>query len=283
MLVVDTYNVLQTTAVLPTHLAGIELDGLARLLSASRYARGRRILVCDGRPHSAALVSRAGRPIERERGGRIVLHGSEVLFAGHGNEADAVIERLLETDSAPARMIVVSSDRRVRRAAGRRGAKVLGSPELLHQLALDHDRPPKEADPAWADEIPLDGPSIDIWMRFMGVSDGLVMQAEAEAQRERLPERATVEQVQAEPEGAEATKKAGRAGDRSGGRSQGEKRGEEKRAREAPATTPSSQPTLGITDPELLRLLRTWPGGSGIDPADLDMARWLARETRRGR
>ena len=308
VLLVDTYNVLQTSGVLPSHLAGIELDGLARLLTASRYARGRRVLVCDGRPHSAALMNRAGKPLERDRG-RLVLHGSEVLFAGAGNEADAVIERLLEVDSAPGRLTVVSSDRRVRRAAGRAGSKVLGSGEFLEQLAADHARPPREADPPWADEIPLDAYSINVWMRELGVADDLEDAADRAALAQSLPEVARLPELG----GGEASG-AGVLARGSAGPSASDRFWTEISAREKPTgrkkkvaggkkATASPEAdvsraggaegsvgagsgaelgaTFGLSDPELIKMLRTWPGL--VEPGELDMAAWLARETRGGR
>lgn len=316
VLLVDTYNVLQTSGVLPSHLAGIELDGLARLLTASRYARGRRVLVCDGRPHSAALMNRAGKPLERDRG-RLVLHGSEVLFAGAGNEADAVIERLLEVDSAPGRLTVVSSDRRVRRAAGRAGSKVLGSGEFLEQLAADHARPPREADPPWADEIPLDAYSINVWMRELGVADDLEDAADRAASAQSLPEMARLPEPRAAEDTGAGASARGSAGpsasdrfwtevgarEKPGGRKkkvEGKKRADVSPEANVPRAGGAegsggsdaglgpglgagleAGATFGLSDPELIKMLRTWPGL--VEPGELDMAAWLARETRGGR
>ncbi|TVQ80001.1 MAG: hypothetical protein EA380_03745, partial [Phycisphaeraceae bacterium] len=51
--------------------------------------------------------------------------------AGAGKEADALIEHIIERSSAPARLIVVSSDRRIQRAARRRRATALSSERFL--------------------------------------------------------------------------------------------------------------------------------------------------------
>lgn len=72
-----------------------------------------------------------------------------VRFAGPGAEADAIIENLIADNTAPRLLTVVSSDRRIRRAAKRRGCKIQTSDEfwltLAHRLAARKTRPePRE-------------------------------------------------------------------------------------------------------------------------------------------
>src|SRR5262249_15341791 len=62
-----------------------------------------------------------------------------VLFAV-GQTADDLIEELLRADPTPARTAVVSSDRRLKQAARRRGARALGCMAYLEELA--RPRPP---------------------------------------------------------------------------------------------------------------------------------------------
>ena len=73
-LIIDTYNVLHVTGVLPPELAVGEPDGLARLVAQSRYASDVVWLICDGVPRGASRV------------GRILIEG-----AGPGRSADDVI------------------------------------------------------------------------------------------------------------------------------------------------------------------------------------------------
>ena len=63
------------------------------------------------------------------RGCREVLEhrGITVRFAAQYEEADDLIEELIDADSAPRRLVVVSSDHRLQRAARRRRAKAVDS------------------------------------------------------------------------------------------------------------------------------------------------------------
>jgi predicted RNA-binding protein with PIN domain len=156
MLLVDAYNVLHVTGVLPPELAGLEAADLAELVSASRWGRHQVQLVCDGtRPKDA-------RPVPRG--------GVRVTYAGGGASADAAIERLLEECSHPRRITVVSNDRQVQRAARRRGAKVLRSDDFLRPLATDAARAPRgrRAAPR-RDPGPLSARQVDAWLRYFGI------------------------------------------------------------------------------------------------------------------
>lgn len=156
MLLIDTYNVLHTSGVLPPDLAGLDAEGLADLIATSRYSDRAVKLVCDG--------SRAGSGSRRP--------GVEFLFAGPGAEADDLLERIIRTNSAPRRLLVISSDRRVIAAARRRRAATLPSDRFLTQLAVDRDRPQRLAPPAFTQDIPLDSYSVAHWMREFGLDPG---------------------------------------------------------------------------------------------------------------
>src|SRR5690606_36987961 len=97
-LLIDAYNVLHVTGVLAPEHAGPDLADLADLISRSRWSHLTTRLVCDG----AGL-------------GTLDLPGKiEAVFAGPGGDADSLIETLLQRDSAPRSVRVVSSDRRLR-------------------------------------------------------------------------------------------------------------------------------------------------------------------------
>ena len=70
----------------------------------------------------------------------------EVLFAGAGSDADTVIEEKIRVNSAPKRLTIVSSDRRLRRAARTRKATVIKSEDFwsLVTKQLAKKRPVKE-------------------------------------------------------------------------------------------------------------------------------------------
>lgn len=152
MLIVDAYNVLMVTGVLPPELAGLDESGLASLIAESRYARREARLVCDG----ASRGRPAGTPA-----GRVTI-----AYAGAGREADDVIEALIENDSAPRRLLVVSTDRRVRKAARKRRAPSMTSDVFLRQLAEDHARTPRPVRPL--PPIPLERPAVARWMEEFG-------------------------------------------------------------------------------------------------------------------
>ena len=156
MLIVDAYNVLHVTGVLPPELAGLEAPDLADLIAMSRWGRHQAIVMCDG---------------TRPKDMRAVERGSvRVTYAGGGASADAAIERLVDESSHPRRLTVVSNDREVQRSARRRGAKVLRSDDFLRQLATDAARAPRgKRSVARRDPGPLSSRQVDAWLRYFGI------------------------------------------------------------------------------------------------------------------
>ncbi len=155
MIIIDAYNVLHQTGVLPPRLAGMEVPGLIRLIGTSRYARERITIVCDG--GGGTTASGASRGLVR------------VLFSGHDAEADDLIEGLIDRFGHGGALTVVSSDKRLRRAARRRGAESVESGDFLRQLAADADRAARGQLPAFATAIPLDRYSVDHWLHEFGL------------------------------------------------------------------------------------------------------------------
>lgn len=121
-LVIDTYNVLHTVGILPPELAGLDIDGLSRLVSVSRYRAEKTTLVCDGLPLEAKPNPQP--PIT-------------VRFAGRDRTADDLIGQIVRASSAPRRLIVISSDHAVQRTARKRRCRIFTSQEFLQQLADD--------------------------------------------------------------------------------------------------------------------------------------------------
>ena len=66
----------------------------------------------------------------------------QVLYSGPRSDADTQLEQLIQANTAPRRLVVVSSDRRVRRAARRRRAKSMTSPDYLVALFQRLNQPP---------------------------------------------------------------------------------------------------------------------------------------------
>ncbi len=154
-LIVDAYNVLHVTGVLAPEHAGPDLIGLAELIHFSRFSSLQTTLVCDG-----------DSPERLKLPGRVETH-----YAGKGQDADSVIEAMLERDSAPRSVRVVSSDRRLRIAAKKRRASWMASDEFLRCLNLDAGRGKRETAAFSKPDVPLDGVGVEGWLKKFGVAD----------------------------------------------------------------------------------------------------------------
>ena len=132
-LLIDTFNVLHTTGVLPPELSGIDVLGLIGLLQRSRYAGERVTLACDGSPQVTIQDTGTIGLVEEVDG----LDGYTIRHSGPRKTADDLIIELIKVNTAPRRLIVVSSDNQILRAARKRRCKVFSSPEFLQQLADD--------------------------------------------------------------------------------------------------------------------------------------------------
>lgn len=232
-LLVDAYNALHVTGVLPPDLAGPDLRDLARMIARSRFAGRLAWLVCDGAPsgsrQSGGLIRQAVPGVENV----------EIAFAGPGRDADSAIERLIERDSAPKRLLVVSSDRRILAAARKRRCAALTSDAFLHRLAEDHAKGPSPGAvyPEFALDVPLDPVETKRWRDRLGVRD-LDLPAAPDPLRKSRPKSPA-------PESTEPPA-------------------------DAPAP-PANQPQA--PDPLIEEALREWDGR--LNPEDLDMRRWL--------
>lgn len=167
MLIIDAYNLLNVEGVLPAHLAGLDLVELVALLARSRHAGDRILLVCDG--HLSHLAgrppSRTGDPV------RVRFGGVDLIFSAPGTEADDVIEALLAHHAGSNRLLMVSTDRRLSRAARRVGAQPMSSEAFMRRLATDADAKPKWEIPAFARKTPLDQGALAYWMAEFGLGE----------------------------------------------------------------------------------------------------------------
>ena len=154
-LLIDTYNVLHTTGILPPEMAGIDVSGLIQLISASRYRRQLVTLVCDG---TGPMPASSGLP-------RTIA----IRFSGPNREADDLILDLIEQASDRRRITVVTSDRAVVNAARKRRCTTLSSPAFLKQLLGDAQTRPKPVDDRPTG--PLDAKGIDQWMERFGLNE----------------------------------------------------------------------------------------------------------------
>jgi hypothetical protein len=117
---------------------------------------------------------------------RVVQHGPLLVrFAARNQTADQLIEELIRTDSAPRRLVVVSSDHEIQRAARRRRAKAVGS-EIWYAdlIRARRQRDEESADAPPQPAVPLLAEDVSYWLRqFGGESElmALALGVEAEA------------------------------------------------------------------------------------------------------
>ena len=74
------------------------------------------------------------------------VDGVEVSFSGLKNDTDTIVEEKIRINTAPKRLTIVSSDRRLRKAARSRKANSVKSEDFWIQVQkqLSRKRPPKE-------------------------------------------------------------------------------------------------------------------------------------------
>lgn len=126
-LIIDAYNVLHCTHVLPSSYAMMNVERLCDLLGDSAWAGSRIVVVCDGAPPPMASPS----------------HDEvDLVYAGGGKDADSWIERFIEKTTAPRDLVVVSNDNRILRAARRRRCRTMDSESFLRQLIRKPASPP---------------------------------------------------------------------------------------------------------------------------------------------
>ena len=126
------------------------------------------------------IISRYLRAIRKQ--GEIIFDGTgprdksqfdnianlEVLFAGLGSDADTVIENKIKASTAPKRLSIVSSDRRLRDAARARKATSIKSEVFWDNLhkQLKRKKPVKEPE---AKRTGLSESETKQWLEFFGI------------------------------------------------------------------------------------------------------------------
>ena len=159
-LLLDTYNILHVTGVLPPEVAGIDVRELIDLIAGSRFRAEQVVLVCDGHPRRGTAASEDASGIRR------------VIYSGKHESADDVIVRLIGHSSAPRRLTVVSSDNEILRAARKRRCPTMSSEKLLGILAEDHASPRarKSAAGAGKPRAPLTAAGVEEWIKVFGLN-----------------------------------------------------------------------------------------------------------------
>lgn len=163
---IDAYNLLHAWQADPSAPEGLGRAMLCRLLGDWSARRGKRVTaVFDGAAPPKELAAQLGDA-------RI-----QIVYAAP-RTADAVIADLVGQSSAPRRLLVVSSDHEVQRAAKRRQAAFTDSVPFAERLLRDLARPGSPATPdvkqqpeaaddaqrrAWLAEFGVDPDSDDLF------------------------------------------------------------------------------------------------------------------------
>ena len=92
------------------------LDDIAQALGSERAAQTTVVFDASAPPGDFPLITS--------------YHGIHLIFALEDEDADSRIERIIEQDSNPRTLTVISSDRRIRLAASRRRARPLTSEQF---------------------------------------------------------------------------------------------------------------------------------------------------------
>lgn len=116
-------------------------------------------VVFDGPAPPAALARQIGGP------------SIEVTYSGAGISADTVVIELVENDSAAGRLLVVSSDRAIRRVAKRRRAQAVRAEDFWAMLKRDLARPPDARNPEPEEkDVGLGPEATQAWLDEFGLS-----------------------------------------------------------------------------------------------------------------
>ncbi|GAB4187333.1 MAG: hypothetical protein Kow00105_01960 [Phycisphaeraceae bacterium] len=153
-LIIDCYNVLHAEK--PKPLAGLGEAALCVLLSRSRWVASGVTVVCDGSPKPESPDTEAVDPVE-------------LIYSGASRSADEVIIELIDKNTAPRRLTVVSNDRTIQRAARRRRARVWSAEEFLQRLArvgqTKGNRPPEKPGGTMPEG------HVQRWLEIFGIED----------------------------------------------------------------------------------------------------------------
>jgi predicted RNA-binding protein with PIN domain len=157
-LLIDGYNLLHVTAIVGHGGLRGSREGLLRFLASAIEPRER--------PQTTIVFDAAEAPPNLPR--TIVVEEMTIHFSSEYDNADELIEELIEAHSVPKSLLVVSSDHRIQRAARRRKAPFVDSDvwfaEALRRRAAMKAPAPIIAKPAG----PLNGDEIAFWLAEFG-------------------------------------------------------------------------------------------------------------------
>lgn len=157
MLLVDGYNLLRAVQNLSEETAGVSDTQICLIIS--RYLAITK--------NTGAIIFDGIGP--RDKSGFNNAANLEVVFSGRNKEADDVIEKLILINSAPRSLKVVSSDRRIKAAAGKRKAAAINSIDFwLDMLKTIDKKAKKKAEPP-AKYLGISESETEYWLKLFGL------------------------------------------------------------------------------------------------------------------
>jgi len=171
-LIIDSFNVLHMTGVLPPDLSGMDIEELRGVISLSRFRNQTITLVCDG----VQPIELRRQPDDDQQ--QRALANISMMWSGTETDADTIIEILVAQSSAPRRLTVVTSDRRLTRVIRKRRVRIMTSESFLSRLSRDFrnnversssNRNTLAARPPHAYEVPLHADSVRWWLDYLNI------------------------------------------------------------------------------------------------------------------
>lgn len=99
------------------------------------------------------------------------ISNPEIFFAGFHCDADSVIEEKIKANTSPRRLTVVSSDRRLRKAAAERKATALKSERFWEQVRQELARKTHERTEPEEKREGLSASETDKWLEAFGLDE----------------------------------------------------------------------------------------------------------------
>jgi predicted RNA-binding protein with PIN domain len=154
-LVIDGYNLLRAVQ---DHFERSDIDEAQLCMLLREYLRLSR--------QQAAIIFDGIGPRNKER-----LQGVgelQIIFSGQGVEADAVIERMILENTAPKRLTVVSTDRRIATAAKHRKCQTARVLDFWQQLCNTMEKPQAIREPG-EKRSGISSVETELWLREFGL------------------------------------------------------------------------------------------------------------------
>jgi uncharacterized protein len=175
-LLIDGYNLLHVTGILGRGVGPGSLQR-SRLALLNFLAES-----LDSRELSHATVVFDSHDAPKGLPKLIEHRDITVRFAAQYESADELIEVLIRADSAPRRLVIVSSDHRIQRAARRRRAKAIDSDIWYAELVrVRRRRDEVSSDAPARPGVPLLAEDVDYWLRQFGGESALTQALAEEA------------------------------------------------------------------------------------------------------